>query len=70
MLKNFRIWQILSSVLAAMFGVQSQKNLDRDVAANQPWWIYLLTALGLTAIFVYGLVKLVNFILAQAQINS
>lgn len=54
-------WQMLQSVLAAAFGVQSERNRRRDFARGRP---AQFIALGLlfTALFVllvYGAVRLV-----------
>lgn len=54
-------WQMLQSVLAAAFGVQSGRNRTRDFSRGKPGHFILLGVLC-TALFVlllYGLVRLV-----------
>ena len=53
--------QVLWGVLAALFGVQSEKNQRRDFSATQPW-AYILVGLVATIVFVVGLVALVSWI--------
>ncbi|WP_371366418.1 DUF2970 domain-containing protein [Pseudomonas sp. QL9] len=54
-------WQMLQSVLAAAFGVQSGKNRARDFTYGKPSH-FILLGIAFTLIFVvllYGLVQLV-----------
>lgn len=54
-------WQMLHSVLAAAFGVQSGKNRERDFTQGKPSH-FILLGLLFTALFVlviFGVVKLV-----------
>ncbi len=54
-------WQVLLSVLAAAFGVQSGKNRQRDFSRGRPLHFVLIGLLA-TALFVlllYGTVQLV-----------
>lgn len=54
-------WQMLQSVLAAAFGVQSGKNRTRDFTYGKPSH-FILLGIAFTLIFVlllYGLVQLV-----------
>ena len=57
-------WQIICSVFAAAFGVQTDKNRERDFQHGN---IYSFIAAGVifTAFFVIGTVFLVKFILAD-----
>lgn len=53
--------QVIGSVLAAAFGVQSNKNRERDFQAGS-WRIFLVVGVIGTILFVlivYGIVKLV-----------
>ncbi|MCS5712525.1 DUF2970 domain-containing protein [Candidatus Berkiella aquae] len=59
--KKVTLMQVISSVLAAMFGVQSAKNRERDFSKGEPWH-YAVVGLIFTIIFiliVYGVVQLV-----------
>ena len=52
---------VLASAVAAMFGVQSSKNRERDFTRGKPIH-YIIVGVVLTAVFVlavWGLVKLV-----------
>ena len=54
-------WQMLHSVMAAAFGVQSGKNRTRDFTHGKPAH-FLLLGLLFTAVFaliLFGIVKLV-----------
>lgn len=56
-------WQVLLSVLAAAFGVQSGKNRQRDFSRGKPLHFVTIGLLA-TALFVlllYGTVKLVIY---------
>ncbi|KAF1070777.1 MAG: hypothetical protein GAK45_00706 [Pseudomonas citronellolis] len=57
-------WQMLHSVLAAAFGVQSSKNRSRDFTQGKPGHFIALGVL-FTLVFVlllYALVRLVLFL--------
>ena len=54
-------WQVIISVLAAFFGVQSDKNRERDFKHGKPIH-FIIAGLLLTLLFilvVWGVVKLV-----------
>lgn len=53
--------QVLWGVLAALFGVQSEKNQQRDFSTTNPW-VYILVGLVATMVFVAGLVAVVFWI--------
>lgn len=56
-------WQVLLSVLAAAFGVQSGKNRQRDFSRGKPLHFVAIGLLA-TAVFVlllYGTVQLVIY---------
>ena len=57
--------QILQSLLASFFGVQSQKNMDRDEKYIEKHGIKIYIILGFTlvACLVLGLIGLVKIIL-------
>lgn len=55
------LWQVIGSVLAAAFGVQSNKNRERDFLAGSAKAYVIVGVIG-TIIFIlmiYGIVKLV-----------
>jgi len=55
--------QVVASVLAASFGVQSERNRQRDFSHGRPGQ-YILVGLVLTLIFVLGLWGLVRLVLS------
>ncbi|HYW03880.1 MAG TPA: DUF2970 domain-containing protein [Gammaproteobacteria bacterium] len=55
-------WQVVWSVLAAFFGVQSEKNYRRDTTRGRPVH-YIVIGLLATVLFVLGLWGLVQLIL-------
>nr|WP_286240996.1 DUF2970 domain-containing protein [Neptuniibacter halophilus] len=58
-------WQVLCSVLAAFFGVQSQRNQARDFAGGR-FWPYVVTGILLTLVFVAVVYLLVRLALVYA----
>jgi hypothetical protein len=60
---NLTFWQMLSSVMAAAFGVQSSKNRQRDFSRGKPIH-FIIIGLGFTVVFVLVMVSLVQFILS------
>ncbi len=58
-------WQVLLSVLAAAFGVQSEKARQRDFRHGKPSQ-FILIGLLFTAFFVLLLVGLVHWVLHLA----
>ena len=58
------LWQMLHSIVAAAFGVQSQKNRERDFTRGKPVHFVVL-GIVCTAVFalaLFALVKLVVYI--------
>ncbi|WNW10461.1 DUF2970 domain-containing protein [Pseudomonas sp. DTU_2021_1001937_2_SI_NGA_ILE_001] len=55
-------WQMLHSVLAAAFGVQSERNRQRDFSHDKPWHFVVL-GLGFTLVFALGLLLIVRLVL-------
>ncbi|MEB0040607.1 MULTISPECIES: DUF2970 domain-containing protein [unclassified Pseudomonas] len=55
------LWQMLQSVTAAAFGVQSGKNRERDFTHGKPSHFVLLGILftGVFALTLFGIVQLV-----------
>ncbi len=65
-IKKPGIGQIIVSTLAAAFGVQSNKNRERDFAGGNIY-SYIIAGLVFTALFVGGLILLVNFLLRNVN---
>jgi len=62
--KNLTLRQMLGSVLAATFGVQSGKNRARDFSHGKPSH-FIILGVGFTVLFVLivlGVVKLVLYL--------
>ena len=60
-------WQIVWSTLAAAFGVQSSKNLERD-AKNTSVLPYVVAGLIFTTAFVITVVTIVRMVLSSAGV--
>ncbi|WP_271273239.1 DUF2970 domain-containing protein [Aliamphritea hakodatensis] len=66
--RDITFWDIFKSVLAAFFGVQSNRNRERDFSQGKPHH-FILIGLLVAAIFVllvYTVVKLVLLAAAAA----
>lgn len=63
--KPLGFWQILQSVLAAAFGVQSGDKRARDFSRGKPAHFILIGLLA-TVLFVIGLYALVQLVLYLA----
>ena len=57
-------WQVVQSVLAAFFGVQSAKNRERDFTAGRPSaYIFVGVAMAaLVVLVILGLVRLIMYL--------
>lgn len=60
--KHPSFWQIIISVLAAMFGVQSEKARKRDFQFGKPWH-YVVVGLVMTTLFVLSIIVVVNLVM-------
>ncbi|MBP0049245.1 DUF2970 domain-containing protein [Marinobacterium sp. AK62] len=58
-------WQTLLSVLSSFFGVQSERNRERDFREGRPLH-YVLTGLLMAAVFVLAVILLVRWALSLA----
>ncbi|MBI2384251.1 MAG: DUF2970 domain-containing protein [Gammaproteobacteria bacterium] len=58
-------WQVIASVLAAFFGVQSSSNRERDFRRGRAVH-YIAIGLAATILFVLAVVLAVRFALRQA----
>jgi len=61
-------WQVLGSVLAAFFGVQSERNRARDFTHGRPLH-YILVGLGMTVVLVLVLWGVVRLVLHAAGVG-
>jgi hypothetical protein len=60
-----RFFQLLLSLAAAAFGVQSQRNLKRDFASDSPWK-FIIGGIGFTLFLVVAILFTVNLALGGA----
>ena len=60
--KKPSIKQIVFSVLAAMFGVQSEQARKRDFEFGRPWH-YVVVGLVMTILFVLSIVTVVKLVM-------
>lgn len=56
------LWQIIASVLAAGFGVQSQANRERDFTSGNASH-YVIVGIVATILFILTLLGIVNLVL-------
>ncbi len=59
------LWQVVQSVAAAFFGVQSERNRQRDFTRGKPSQ-FIIIGLIATALFVVTMILAVNLILRFA----
>ena len=59
------LWDVIKSVLAAGFGVQSNENRERDFSSGSPM-PYIVVGLAATVVFVLTVYMAVKIILALA----
>ncbi len=57
--------EVVKSVLASFFGVQSNKNRERDFQQGSPAQ-FIIVGLILTILFIVGMILIVKLILATA----
>ncbi len=62
--RKSNIWQVLQSVLAAFFGVQSKSKFDHD-AGQTDYKAYLIVGLIMTILFVVSLSYFVRWLVAD-----
>ena len=61
------LWDVTKSVLAALLGVQSRKNYERDFTHGKPWQ-YIVIGLISVAIFITIVVTVVRIVLSSAGV--
>ncbi|TXH04983.1 MAG: DUF2970 domain-containing protein [Nevskiaceae bacterium] len=59
------LWQVIASVNAAFFGVQSRKNRERDFTHGRPLH-FIVIGVVMTVVLIAGLVLIVKFMLRNA----
>jgi len=62
--QKLTLWQIICSVLAAAFGVQSNKNRQRDFTQAKPS-TYVIAGIIFTILFVLAVATVVNLVLSS-----
>jgi hypothetical protein len=60
--ETLTFWQVLSSTLAAAFGVQSSKNRERDFSRGKPSQ-FIFMGIGFTFVFVLIMIGVVSLVL-------
>ena len=63
--QKLTLWQITCSVFAAAFGVQSNKNRERDFNQAKPA-TYIIAGVIFTVLFVLAIATVVNLVLSNA----
>ena len=58
-------WNVITSVLAAMIGIQSDQNRERDFKHGSVG-NYIFVGIVVVTIFVFSLIAIVNSILEEA----
>lgn len=61
-------WQVVQSVLAALFGVQSSKARERDFTQGKPW-MYIVLGLIAVILFVLFLCGIVYLVLSLTKVR-
>ena len=62
------VWEVIKSVLAAFFGVQSDNVRQRDFAQGRPW-IFIIVGILLATFLVLLIYAAVRIILSESGIN-
>ncbi len=65
--KELSLFKVVLSVLAAMFGVQTSKNRDRDFAKGRPA-AYIIVGLIMTVLFILTIWLVVKFVMSAAGV--
>jgi hypothetical protein len=66
---SLTVWQLVTSALAAGFGVQSSRNRTRDFSKGKPGQ-FIAIGIILTIGFVIAIVALVNLVLSNVGSQS
>ena len=65
--QSLGFWQVVFSTLASFFGVQSQKNRERDFQHGNPA-AFITAGLILTVLFILTVVAVVRMVLKSAGV--
>lgn len=65
--KKPTLWQVAQSVGASLFGVQSNRNRERDFQHGSPGQ-YIIVGLTAVVLFILAIVVVVNIVLSAAGI--
>lgn len=64
---NVSLFKVVLSVMAAMFGVQSSKNRERDFSKGRPA-AYIIVGIFMTLLFILTLWLVVKFVMSMAGV--
>jgi hypothetical protein len=59
--ESLSLWQVISSTLAAAFGVQSSRNRQRDFSRGKASH-FIVAGIAFTVLLVLGLILIVNLV--------
>lgn len=57
------LWQVVKSVLAAMFGVQNSQNRERDFTQGNPW-VFVIVGVVMAILLVLAIYTVVRLVIA------
>lgn len=60
------LWQVMKSVLAAMFGVQNSQNRERDFTQGNPW-VFIVVGIVMVILFVLAICGVVHWVIASTE---
>ena len=61
------LWDVTKSVFAALLGVQSRKNYERDFTHGKPWQYIVIGLVGVV-IFIVLVITVVRVVLSSAGV--
>lgn len=61
------LWQVVGSVMASMFGVQSSRKHEQDFAKGRPW-VYVAVGLVATIAFIMTIWFVVRMVLKSVGV--
>ncbi len=65
--KEVGLFKVVLSVLAAMFGVQSSRNRERDFSRGRPA-AYIIVGIIMTLLFILALWLVVSIVMSMAGV--
>lgn len=60
------LWDVIKSVLAAMFGVQKGETRERDFSTGNPW-VFIVVGIVMTVLLVLAIVTVVKVVLVSSR---